>query len=282
MFSAARRRAVTRREAWLERRAFARLDPIACDCTWLARDVIAATLDNALRSERTVGEWRRVEPELAALGITDKAGGVNPGDRRAVYALVRHFRARVVLEIGTHIGASTSHTAAALRTTRDEEPSSDYRLTSIDVEDVNDPVAGSWLRNGSTHAPAELVRRLGMEELVSFVTQSSLDYLVSCDERFDFVFLDGDHAPATVYQEVPDALRLLRPGGVVLLHDYFPEQRPLWSNGAVIAGPWLATERLRSEGAEFDVLPLGDLPWPTKLGSHTTSLALLVGRETLR
>jgi len=80
-----------------------------------------------------------------------------------------------------------------------------------------------------------------------------------------------------VYREIPVALRLLNPGGVILLHDYFPDVKPLWSNGVVIRGPFAATERLKAEGARIEVLPLSELPWPTKLGSSVTSLALLVG-----
>jgi hypothetical protein len=39
-------------------------------------------------------------------------------------------------------------------------------------------------------------------------------------------------------------------------------------------GLYLAVARLRSEGVGIGVLPLGELPWPTKAGSHLTSLAL--------
>jgi hypothetical protein len=53
--------------------------------------------------------------------------------------------------------------------------------------------------------------------------------------------------------------------------------QPLWSNGSVIPGPFLATERLKAEEAKVVVLPLGELPWPTKLRSSATSLALLLG-----
>jgi hypothetical protein len=63
---------------------------------------------------------------------------------------------------------------------------------------------------------------------------------------------------------------------VILLHDYFPDLKPLWSNGRVIPGPWLAIERLKREGAPLTVKPFGALPWPTKLNSNNTSLALLL------
>jgi hypothetical protein len=48
--------------------------------------------------------WRIEEPRLRALAIPDGTGGVNPGDRRAIFYLVHHLRARRVLEIGTHVG----------------------------------------------------------------------------------------------------------------------------------------------------------------------------------
>ena len=61
----------------------------------------------------------------------------------------------------------------------------------------------------------------------------------------------------------------------MLLHDYFPHLKPLWANGTVIPGPYLALERLRREGAALAAVPLGALPWATKLDSTLTSLALL-------
>lgn len=262
-----------------ERREFADVPRIACDARRLTRTVTSANLGPAFRSDRVDEDWRAIENEPIVMGITEKAGGVNPGDRRAIYYLIRHFRPRTVLEIGTHIGASTMHIAAALRRAQEEDPEEAYRMTSVDIVDVNDRATTPWLDYGSCYSPAELAERLGLQDQISFVTAGSLDYLASCDEQYDFIFLDGDHAPSTVYQEIPSALQALRPEGIILLHDYFPQLQPLWSNRAVIRGPWLATERLRSEGAEFKVIPLGELPWPTKLDSQTTSLALLVGAE---
>jgi predicted O-methyltransferase YrrM len=110
---------------------------------------------------------------------------------------------------------------------------------------------------------------------VRFITSRSLDHLASGRGRYDLVFLDGDHAAATVYREIPAALARLNEGGVILLHDYFPHGRALWADGQVVHGPWLAVDRLRAEGAGVEAVPLGDLPWPTKEHSSTTSLAVL-------
>jgi hypothetical protein len=150
-------------------------------------------------------------------------------------------------------------------------------MTTVDVVDVNDEVAGPWKTRHSTYSPRAMVSMMGAAEWVTFVTAASLDYLGRCTERFDFIFLDGNHSARTVYREVPAALRLLNPNGILLLHDYFPGGRPLWSDGVVIRGPWLAIERLCSEGAPIRIVPFGELPWPTKERSRVSSLALLVG-----
>src|SRR2546430_6217516 len=49
--------------------------------------------------------------------------------RRAIYYLVRHLRPRSVLEIGTHLGASTVHIAAALRKVQEDDPDQMHRIT---------------------------------------------------------------------------------------------------------------------------------------------------------
>lgn len=248
-----------------------RVPVTACDASALG-PLEPARLAALLADPAAVAAWPAVGAEMAGLGITASAHGVNPGDRRALYYLVRGLRPSRVLEIGTHIGASTAHIAAALRDNA-AAGAAPAGFTSVDIIDVNDPVQTPWLEYGARHSPAELVRELGMAQAVRFVAQPSLTYLREARERFDFIFLDGDHGAPTVYQELPAALARLAPGGFLLLHDYFPEARPLWPGDPVIAGVWLGAERLRAEGARLRVLPLGQLPWPTKLGRSVTSLA---------
>jgi predicted O-methyltransferase YrrM len=141
---------------------------------------------------------------------------------------------------------------------------------------VNDEVTKPWLQFETRYSPAQLVSSIGCDDFVEFVTKPALGYMSECNEKYDLIFLDGHHAAKSVYQEIPAALRLLKPGGLILLHDFFPGLKPLWSNGAIESGPVLATDRIRSEGVAVKVLPFGELPWPTKLGSNITSLALLV------
>jgi predicted O-methyltransferase YrrM len=253
-----------------------KLTPIPCNTDALA-NTAAVDLSNILTGREADAEWGEIEKEIAALAVPTGVGGVNPGDRRALYYLVRALQPRSVLEFGTHIGASTIHIAAALRTLRDTQKEEAISLVSVDIVDVNDEVSKPWLRAGCPDSPREMVRRLGCGDFVTFVNQSSIDYLASTRQKYDLIFLDGDHNARTVYQEIPLSLEVLNPGGWLLLHDYYPGLRPLWSNKTVEPGPQLAVQRLISEGVRIACLPLGGLPWPTKLNSNVTSLALLGG-----
>ena len=217
------------------------------------------------------GEWEAANSEIRKVfEDVNKAGAVNPGDRRALWYLIRRLRPKSVLEVGTHIGGSTLHIAHGLRACR-----AAARFISVDRVDVNDAASRPWTRHGASRSPGEMLAQLDFAGPARFVTADSLDYLAGREAEFDFIFLDGDHEARTVYQEIPLALKALRPEGCLLLHDYFPDLKPLWTDGKVIAGPFLAVRRLRREGGDLAALPLGALPWPTKPGSNVTSLAQL-------
>jgi predicted O-methyltransferase YrrM len=223
--------------------------------------------------------WERDREFLDRLALPEMRGGVNPGDQRAIYELVLGLRPKSILEVGTHIGCSTTSIALAMRRMKSIGFSS--RLWTIDLYDVNDSFRKPWLKHGSSHSPREIIASLSeIADAVSFLTMNSIEFFGKTDLKFDLIFLDGSHKASQVYREIPIALSHLNEGGFILLHDYFPNLVPLWSDGKVISGPWLALERLKREGLRARPLPLGALPWPTKLNSNSSSLCLLT-REAL-
>jgi len=217
-------------------------------------------------------EWSKISQVVDKLRLPKFTFGVNPGDQRALFYLARALNARSILEVGTHIGCSTIHLALGLG----QDPK---RLVTVDIKDVNDPVKEPWKEHNSLASPEKLLESIDCKNAVKFVTEDSVSFLSGSIEKFDFIFLDGDHSPGKVYQEIPRALKLLSPDGLILLHDYFPDNKPLWSDGSVVSGPYLAVEKLMKENPNIDILPLGDMPWQTKLGSCKTSLALLVRKN---
>lgn len=197
--------------------------------------------------------------------------GVNPGDRRALYYLVSTLKPQRVLEVGTHVGASTLYIARAMKSSGVHG-----KIVTIDITDVNNPRTGPWRRVGLSQAPKDYASQLDVHNLIEFRTGPALNYMNNTKDRFDFIFLDGDHSAQAVYQEVSAATAILNPGGLILLHDYYPEGRPLFPDGSLISGPYLALNRLMNENPGLRVMSLSPLPWTTKQGSHASSLALLI------
>lgn len=259
------------RQAWLLRRApvappmdLGRLPTSASVSRW---DLFGAGIEE---------EWDAVQRVVGEVfAYRDSADGVCPGERRALYYLARRRRARSVLEVGTHVGASTLYLAMALKAA---PPSGrPPRLVTVDREDVNS--AGNALPPGVSGTPRANLASLDCDEFVEFVVARSVDYLRGLPAAFDVVFLDGDHAASNVYREIPMALNVLRPGGCLVLHDFFPALEPVWPDGTVIPGPYLAVQRLRREQPGLTAIPLSPLPWITKMGSRASCLAVLARTE---
>ncbi|MDD9814616.1 MAG: class I SAM-dependent methyltransferase [Gammaproteobacteria bacterium] len=214
------------------------------------------------------GQWSAVHEQFARYcGNIPAAGGITADDRRAVYCIVSGTGAASILEIGTHRGISTTLLALALH----HGGAREKKLVSVDVFDVN-------RENGGGQTPAARMERMGFAGFVEFVQADSVGYLRCCREKYDLIFLDGDHRAPAVYREIPAALKLLNPGGVILLHDYHPGHRPLPIDANFYPGPSLAVEKLRREGANITVLPLGTPPWNAAGQPSTLALVLRAGQ----
>ena len=149
-------------------------------------------------------------------------------------------------------------------------------ITTVDLRDVNDDVEKPWVAYKAKQSPRQMFASLNAPDAVRFAIGNSLDVLKELEGPFNFVFLDGSHERDVVAGELRLVLPKLAPDGLILLHDFFPNAQPIWEGQFHCDGPYAAVEDLRAEGAAIKALPLGDLPWPTKLGGNKTSLALVV------
>jgi predicted O-methyltransferase YrrM len=234
----------------------------------------ALSLPDIYENSDIAAAWDNDNEVIARIyGDNDNIGGVNPGDRRALYYLIMALKPKNVLEIGTHIGASTLHIASALK-----QLNNNGKVTSADIIDVNHPQSGPWKQLGMAKSPKDFATELGCHDHIDFHVGPCLDFMSKTKHRYDFIFLDGDHTAKAVYKEVSTALSLLNKNGVILLHDFYPDAKPLFPDNFVLRGPFTALESIKKQSPAIDVLPLGNLPWPTKLGTNITSLALVVNR----
>lgn len=228
-----------------------------------------------LSDPQAIEAYETAAVRFATLGLERIKDAANTGDLRALFQLTHALRPRSVLEIGTCNAASTAFIALALRDLGAHAPC----VTTVDVVDVNDPEHGIWKRSGLPYPPGEMLERLGVEHLVRMESQGSETFFRSNLDRFDFIFIDGSHRASDVYADVAGALACINANGVIALHDFYPNARPLWSGEPAIPGPYLGVVRAIEECPDLGVVPLRDLPWRTKHGSHTTSLAVLTGRR---
>ena len=231
--------------------------------------------DNIFKDKDIWKAFENYEAKIQALNIPDLTGGVNIGDRKALFFILNYFKPKSVLEVGTHIGASTVHVASALDYNfKQHKVKSTF--STLDIRDVNCTKDKPWLKFDSPKSPKDLIADLDLSITTGFMSQDSLEYFETTTDTYDFIFLDGDHSAQTVYKEVPKAIKCLNPNGIILLHDYFKLGDSANPNNNFNSGPYLAIQRHIKEGADIKVIPFGDLPWETKHGSKRTSLALLL------
>ena len=233
------------------------------------RRVSSSDLAEAVRGRRATEDWSEWESRLTShpmIGGLEEASGVS--DRRALFHLVRAYGARVILEIGTHAGASTAYLAAAV--------GNGGRLVTVDPEPVNDPELGPWRKVGVPLSPREMVDYIAPGATATFVQNTSLAYLASTSDEFDFAFVDGDHSGRTVYREIAALSARMAPNGLIALHDYYP---PLATHaaGSLIRGPYHAVQRALGENHDL-VVHLVPTPGPVPRQDAQSCLVLLARR----
>lgn len=153
---------------------------------------ILAHTEGAVREDETLEAAREKAEDLGATPVSPAVGG-------ALAMFARMLDAKTVVEVGTGAGVSSLW---LLRGMRD-----DGVLTTIDYEPEHQRAAKQSFR-ASQIAPAR----------TRLINGSALDVLPRlADEAYDLVFVDS--GPADHPHFVREGVRLLRPGGTIVLHN---------------------------------------------------------------
>jgi len=89
---------------------------------------------------------------------------------------------------------------------------------------------------------------------------TSDDFFRSNSARFDVVFVDGLHVYDQVHRDVVNAIRFLRPGGWVAIHDMLPHDAVQEHVPNLSPGPWsgdvwkVAFELISTDGVDFRIV----------------------------
>jgi caffeoyl-CoA O-methyltransferase len=165
--------------------------------TTLTPELYAYTVEHGARQDDVL---RRLATETEGLGDI-AIMQIAPEQGAFMTLLARAIGARRALELGTFTGYSAICIARGL--------ADGGTLVACDI-------SGEW-----TQIARRYFEEAGVADRVDLRLGPALDTLrdLPADEPFDFAFIDADKAEYPDYYE--ECLRLLRPGGVVILDNVF-------------------------------------------------------------
>ena len=149
-----------------------------------------------------------------------------------------------VLEVGTAIGFSAILMAECL-------PEHSH-LTTIEKYEKRIPIA------------KENFKRAGMEDKITLLEGDAVEILKGLEGPYDFIFMDA--AKGQYIHFLPEVLRLLAPGGILISDNVLQDGDVVESRYAVVRRNRTIHSRMRDylwtlkhmEGMETMVLPIGD------------------------
>jgi predicted O-methyltransferase YrrM len=164
-----------------------------------------------------------------------KAGSCEPWTVEVLCALVRARMPHILIETGTFEGRTTLKLTEAMASYAQRHGS---HLFTVECDKARADAFIPQLRQ--TLMPAGAAAELVHAEALAFFQSITSPML-------DFVFLDDDHDPGHVRHELDVVMPLMRPGGIVAMHDVvgpFGLDRVCKSFGGVV----LEFERLHIAG----------------------------------
>jgi len=183
------------------------------------------------------------ELKVAALSAGIPAIWIAPEQASFLQVLLRIARAKDVIEVGTLAGYSAIWMARAL------PPGG--KLRTIEVSSKHAAFAREWIAKSDVRAKVEVLEGRGSDVLKTFADASA-----------DAAFLDADKVGYGEYLE--ESLRILRPGGMVLVDNAFAfgqvlDERP--KDREVPAVKAFNEKMAREPRLQSVIVPLGDGMW---------------------
>lgn len=124
-----------------------------------------------------------------------------------------------ILEIGSWLGRSSQgivegmNSPDSVLTCLDTWRGSDNESGHDIAKTAEDPIYKSFCSNHSENIALGRVRVLRMD------SHEGLRFLFNAGERFDFIFIDGNHSYESSSQDISLSLDVLSPGGLLCGHD---------------------------------------------------------------
>lgn len=188
------------------------------------REFFAKTLaDSQIRALPLARIFPGIERQAVEIGAIDPdTRHANHVDMLYVCAIARHHHARRIFEFGTYLGRTTYHLTLGADVeqvlTLDLPPSAGHgdnlHLGRAVRTVLERDLQGYFFRGGASER--RIVQLHG--------DSRTFDYSPYYGS-IDVVFVDGGHSYELIASDTERAFRMLRPGGVVIWHDFAPKSR---------------------------------------------------------
>lgn len=169
---------------------------------------------------------------------------IRPQMQNLMKVLLKLKNPKNILEVGTAIGFSALLMA--------EYASLDCHITTIEKYEKRIPIA------------KENFKTFNKEKQITLIEGDAIEVLKNLEGTFDFIFMDA--AKGQYINFLPDILRLLSPGGVLLSDNILQDGNVMESRFAVVRRDRTIHGRMReyiyalknNEELMTDILPIGD------------------------
>lgn len=160
----------------------------------------------------TIESMGRITVELVAEPCT---GGTTIQELFFLSLMVRIIKPKIIFEIGTFDGASSVHFAL-------NSVDSEAKIYTIDLPIVNElqfpEIEWDFLKERKPGYFIKHYETTAVHELFG----NSIDFDFSpFYGQVDLMFIDGNHNAEYIRHDTAEALKMVKPGGVIVWHDYF-------------------------------------------------------------
>jgi predicted O-methyltransferase YrrM len=173
--------------------------------------------------------WTELVPLDTSIALREAAhadGNVSPFELEVIAKLVKFHEPRALFEIGTFDGRTTinmaAHTPPRSHVYTLDLPPASVNKTALAIEQ-SERLFIEKDRSGGRFAGTEMAGKITQ----IYGDSGSFDFRPHY-ESMDFIFVDGSHSYEYVISDSEVALKLARPGAVILWHDYVAEGPTAW------------------------------------------------------
>jgi len=171
---------------------------------------------------------QRMDPNALAVALACK-GFLDEEEGLRLHNLARDYaHLGPILEVGSYCGKSSVYLAAGARCSGGRVICVDHHHGSEEHQpgeffhdpDLYDPVAG---RMDSLSELRKTLRQAGLENMTILVVAPSAMAATICTVPLGLLFIDGGHSPEAATTDYESWAHRVVPGGILAVHDLFPD-----------------------------------------------------------